>query len=238
MDRLKHVTRAFCLFAICILLTGAGCDPQIRAVALHIGDSLMSGATMEIQQIETFNNAAVLPVINAVNGSGLKDNDYWIPRLTNIQARVQPDIVFISLGANDSNVPIEQFIGASGIKDQIDQLLATFSQDTLVYWIIPHSAIATTWNNAEQLGIVNQEILNARDSGEWPNLRVLDFDEWVAAKNLDIATLLSDGIHLNATGRSEWANMIQHTIDVEFPYEPEIPEDPESNETGVDALIP
>jgi len=194
------------------------CKPEVRAAALHMGDSLMHQANEAIQTAEISNDNAVLGVFNSMVGVGLKDNNYFIPRVTSIQQRLNLDVVFISLGANDIHVSEESFPGETVIAEQIDSLLASFPAETIVYWILPHSNIGKLWSTGSQYEIVMQAIIDARDSGNWPNLKILDFDAWVESQNRDIGAMLdSDGIHLSKTGATYWASMIQNAIDTDFP---------------------
>lgn len=178
----------------------------------------MQESVSEIQLVEVIQRHSALPVFNAIPGSGLKDNSYWIPRLSSIRQNLDFNVVFISLGANDASLPSNEFPGASGIRDQVHALLASFDIDTRVYWIPPHSRIATSWDIAAQHSIVREAIIDARDSGNWPALNILDFDQWVALQRKDLKDLLeTDGVHLNDAGSLEWALMIQSVIEADFP---------------------
>ena len=58
----------------------------------------------------------------------------------------------------------------------------------------------------------------ARDSGEWPNLTILDFDIWLEIQDEDLEVMLdSDGIHLSGQGQKAWASMIHYAINTFFP---------------------
>ena len=82
--------------AICMTILLTACNPEIRGVSLHIGDSIMESAAADIQRRQVREKSAVLSVFNAVAGARIGDA-YWVDRLANIEARVQADIVFVSL---------------------------------------------------------------------------------------------------------------------------------------------
>jgi len=204
------------LLLISVVITA--CKPEVRATVLHMGDSLMHQSAEAIHAEEILRDNAVLGVFNSIIGLGLKDNSYFIPRVTSIQQRLYLDLVFISLGANDIQLSGENFPGQSEIESQIVSLLGSFPKETIVYWILPHSNVGKIWSTDSHYEIVTQSILNARDSGEWPNFKILDFDAWVESQNRDINTMLdSDGVHLSSAGAGVWANMIHNAIDTEFP---------------------
>jgi len=216
---MNHNFRAFLLLLVgCVFITA--CRPEPRATVLYMGDSLMDTAIQEIYNGGKLQEGSTLFVFNAILGSGIYNTDgYWIPRLASIQSRMTLDMVFISLGTNDSKISPDAFPGAAGIAEQITELLNSFPATTTVYWIVPHNSIKSadgiypvTFNT------VVKEIYRAKDSGQWPNLKLLSFDQWAASQKDKMADYLQrDGIHFNKTGKKAWANMIQSSIDAEYP---------------------
>jgi lysophospholipase L1-like esterase len=194
------------LLLLCWLISG--CNPTVRGNVLHMGDSLMANSVIHIQKVETWSNQGVLPMFNAIRTTGLKDNDYWVPRIENISDAVHLDIIFCSLGGNDAMA--EEFVGAESIANSIDNLMNAIDPETVVYWIPPHNAVGGSRD------IVYDEIVYA--AARWQNMNVLDFDEWVIDSGLEMPQMLrADGIHLSSSGNKAWANMIQNAITIELP---------------------
>ena len=110
------------LFILIACLAVAACKPEVRATALHMGDSLMQESAVDIHLLEVIHDEAVLTVFNAISGSGLKDNDYWVPRIANIRERIDLDLVFISLGTNDVRLNSTGFPGEEGLREQINAI--------------------------------------------------------------------------------------------------------------------
>jgi len=185
---------------------------------LHIGDSLMYQSAQNIQWLEVVQNNAVLPMFNAVPGGGLRHVDYWRARIGYIQAQVDVDLVFISLGSNDIHDSGEGFSGQSEIENEIAELLSSFPKDTRIYWILPHSNVEKLWSTDSHYTIVREAIFHARNSGNWPNLKTLDFDQWVSSQHKSLRNALAeDGIHLSQAGKVEWALMIRNVVNTEYP---------------------
>jgi lysophospholipase L1-like esterase len=204
--KLVVLSQQVVVLLLCWLISG--CNPTVRGNVLHMGDSLMAGSVIHIQQVETWSTQGVLPMFNAIVTTGLKDNDYWVPRIENISGAVRLDIIFVSLGGNDAMA--DEFVGAESIADSIDDLMNAIDPETVVYWIPPHNAVGGSRD------IVYDEIVYA--AARWQNMNVLDFDEWVTYSGLEMPQMLrADGIHLSGSGNKAWANMIQTAINIELP---------------------
>lgn len=213
----------YCLkrMLVCLLLAifTAGCKPDIRANILHLGDSLMSDSVAQIHSEHIMLSSAALPLFNAFGGFGVSHTpSYWVPRLSNIQDQITLDAIFISLGTNDANVDLAEMPNEGELVALIEQMLNAVAPQTQVYWILPHGNVGEAWNISEQIGRFNSALTSVANSGNWPNLILLNYDQWLASKDIEMsAAVESDGVHLNDQGRREFARMIVARTDEDFP---------------------
>lgn len=221
---------------IVLLVALSGCRPDVRSTVLHMGDSLMQQSADAIQFQEIIIDEGFLPVMNAIGGSSLNDNDYWIPRLESIKTKITIDAVVVSLGTNDARYP--EFPTEAELDEQIAAFLTAIGP-VPVFWIIPHDNIGvgdpTVLSRVETF---RNAISDAASSGLW-DLTVVNFNEWADNRLLgfeeleegqewpftDFADLLSDGVHFTDVGETEFALMIVAQLNQRFPASPDPEED-------------
>ena len=203
----SKVRDLFLFTLLCLVLNGCY-DATISHVNLRIGDSLMEQNTRFTFQKELLQDFGPMTINNAVSGSALEHNEYWIPRIEYINAKIVPSNLFISLGTNDAL--IGNFKGAAAIATSVDDLMSAVNPLTQVYWIPPHQMIQGERNT------VYAEIVRA--SLRWQNMTILDFDEWIDSNGLDRSTLLKpDQIHLTYLGNQAFTEMILSVQTIECP---------------------
>lgn len=199
----------------------SACRPDIRANVLHMGDSIMANSAEEIQFQETLRSSAVLSIFNAISGIELSAHEsYWLARVTNIKEQVRLDAIFISLGTNDTNVDLADMPSQLELQANIEALLGAIGAETLVFWVPPHSSVATSLHVSTQWQRFIDALYAVESSGIWPNLTVLNLDQWFESQEKDIAEMVQpDGVHLNEQGTSAFVSMIVSAIETAFPVE-------------------
>lgn len=191
--------------ALAAVMLLCGCDPEIRAIVLYEGDSLMSTSTRAIHNLNMHQDRAVLSVNDSSGGNAMVyDDGYNLQRLANIQDVIKIDIMFISIGGND----IHTETGMDNLDAKVAARLDAVAGIPKVYWVLPHNSVRNKWS-ADNFDTVTEAITNAYQSGQWPNLQLLSFDSWAKENNLDIVLLIApDGAHLTTAGQRAWARML------------------------------
>jgi lysophospholipase L1-like esterase len=191
---------------LCMVLTGCY-DPSIDTVIVRLGDSIMEQNTRVQFQAELLQDRAPMTINNAIGGTTFsipEQNEYWVQRIRNINALVVPDLMFISLGTNDAvGANGKIYKGAEYTASCIDNLMQAVNPSTEVYWMPPHKDVGG-WRDQ-----VYADIVLAAE--RWPNLTIMDFDDWVASQGLDKRNMWkseSDPIHFSPAGNDAFTAMM------------------------------
>lgn len=181
---------------IVLLLTTAACrgdsTPSVHGNrVLVVGDSIMADSRFEVTNALVQDGWNV--TVEAVATTAIL---YWVPRVSLLLPTINPDVVTVELGTNESGeVPT---VGA-----HIDALMERLRDVPVVFWLNireepPYPPAASSVNLAIEQAAVR-----------WPNMRVVDFDKFFAGHP---EWLQPDGIHPNAQGAVALANLLRSTL--------------------------
>jgi lysophospholipase L1-like esterase len=205
----------------------APANSHVRAVALFVGDSNVAIAAEPINRVlsitnDHFNNGYI-PVLAARSGSTIRTpdcvdvancvtTDYWQGKLSELLAKVQPDVIVNNLGVNDlAQEGTETSPGWGRYRIKIDWFMSLIPTTTPVIWTnLPCSLLAP--DRASACATVNYHLSLAK--ARWPNLTVIN---WSAASTGHPEYMASDQVHLTLTGQLAWADLVATTLDARFP---------------------
>lgn len=174
--------------------------------AVLVGDSLMLSLTEEAPS----DLGGWTVTLNAAGGTGLtKDTPAalagatwdWPTGLAALETKLDPGVVVITLGTNDStDVNAGEDYGL-----QIDRMLAA-TDAPVVYWST--CSTHTPWANiASACAIINADLVEA--TKRHPTLHLIDYDNLITTHPENIG---SDGIHLSDLGQQNYADLIAATV--------------------------
>ncbi len=168
-----------------------GCyDPKTDQLVVLAGDSIMRDAVPHLlDEIHPYDNKPHV-MIEAAGGAPLREIQYIQGRIESINSIKVPDMVFVSLGANDRIFPAWSF----GFL--VHAFMADIHPDTRVYWIPPHSRMPGSDPFIQAV---------ERAAYSWPNLEVLRLHP-------SAGDVSADGVHLSEAGNVKLANKIKEVI--------------------------
>ena len=165
---------------------------------LMIGDSNLFGSARPVD--EALRDAGFEPTLHGVPGYGLKHFDvYWSSKLPEL-LRVDPAVVVVGLGTNDTFTDTEVFL----VPSRIDQMMEAIG-DHEVVWL---THVDDRPGAAPTAGVAVNEAIRAA-AARWPNLVILDFAEVIAA-NPNV--LREDALHFSSTGALTYARSITEAV--------------------------
>lgn len=194
------------LISLLSMLTGCGNMNREVKVAC-IGDSITYGYLLPEEESYPYKLDALLPDNYTVYNSsqvGMSAYDYMMTNLYREMIYVNPDIVVIMFGSNDSNEMF--FESIEFFHDYYVQLIDSFEDSTL-YICTPCAPFSSNYgvNEINLVSIVNE----IKEIGKEKNVKVIDIyslslkhPEWFEV----------DGIHPNSEGTSVIAKTIYEAI--------------------------
>jgi len=208
--------------------TSDGHNDHVRAVVLFVGDSNETFAANRIDWTLTWNDHndnGYIPVMASHVGAGIRTpdcldstscstNDYWQVKLSELAARVQPDVIVNNLGINDTESPGTQTtLGYANYSKKIDWFMSLVPPTTPVLWTNLPCLIEPA-DRATGCGAVNYSLALA--APRWSNLVVVD---WASAARFHPEYMTTDpgSIHLGSAGQQAWADVVVAALDARFP---------------------
>lgn len=188
-SRTKRPIAVFVALALLVVLATACNDPTPTTGnrLLVVGDSLTALTRNNVAAV--LRDAGWDPTIDAESGTSIED---WAPRLHDILAFTQPNVVIIELGTNDCDKTCPD------LAPIIDGVMRTLADVKDVLWV----NVQDDTFYPKHADYVNYAI-EAADA-RWPNMFTADLatvmhghPEWRA-----------DGLHFNTTGAFQYASML------------------------------
>lgn len=183
--------------AACLLVaSAAGCDGDIEppGPVLLVGDSIFFGAAAELEWVLTAEGWDV--TLDARPGAGIGGGGYdgvvWAPRLRDLVAYVQPQVVVVELGTNGCG-------NCDSVPEAIAAAMEELEDVDAVLWL----RVATTGPRAAQGRQINAALEQATQ--RWDNLELLPYDEWMAGRT-DLVP--ADDVHPTAAGQQALATHV------------------------------
>lgn len=193
------------MFVAGIMLVG--CDADVPAAVLVLGDSLSVQAADDYAYSWVDRDMGYLPQVNAVAGAGLCPDrlnsfeSYWKARVAALLGKVNPGIVLVELGTNDSHAP------DADCQAQYGQYI-----DLMMNAIGDHPVMWENVNADRAPGGAAIDAALADAVGRWPNLQVLDFNAHFAGHSEWYPTSATD-VHPNGAGQVEEATWLLKQLD-------------------------
>jgi lysophospholipase L1-like esterase len=188
------------------LAAACGGGPSTTERVLVIGDSITASSRDQIsQELERY---GWQPTIEAEGGTNIEQ---WASRARALTRFVRPKVVVVELGTNQRGD--EAAVGSA-----IDEVMRGLAGVDTVYWLNVHEHKFTP----PQPSAVNTALVSAMT--RWPNLHILDFDDYFAARP---AWHAPDGLHPSDAGKAAVARFISGALhDVGSPTPSSVPAAP------------
>jgi lysophospholipase L1-like esterase len=192
-------------------------DAHVRGVVLFLGDSNLTRAAGELETAltDTNFNDSYVPALASRPGAGMRTKDcpgiplnpcltynYWSIRMPQILKRVEPDVVVVNLGVNDTSAPgTRTSQGYASYDTKIDAFIRLLPTVPIIWTNLP----CRVEPPAEQPGcpLVNQALSAAQS--RWPRLTVVD---WGRTANRHPEWLLANTPHFKPAGYTAWAKIV------------------------------
>jgi lysophospholipase L1-like esterase len=194
---------------VLLMVSAAGCDPEIGKVIALMGDSTSTELLEELHFAAAARDKGdlVLPLASIPGAALGRDNAYFTGRSADAQAREVPiDAVVISLGTNDTGdgqAPLEAWIHVDTqpeLDAAIDALLGALPAVPVV-WILPGCPAC----NQDRLAWMQAHIQAA--ALRHPSLTLMEpAPEWFQGTG-------ADGVHFTVEGEAAAATAIVAVLD-------------------------
>jgi lysophospholipase L1-like esterase len=205
-----------------VAFVAAACKPDVTKEVLFVNDSVTAQSVAQLvnefnavprddpasRYAPNFGSSVAGIGLRQVPGLPAEDVDaYWPAHLTSLLDHVEPEVIVVELGYNDCGYDLSEY------GDDIDDFMEVIPSDTPVHWL----TVADAADDRICDDIINDALDEATE--RWSNLTLLDF----AAHMDGHPEWTQDNIHLNETGRSQYAAWLHDELDAL--YDPE--EEPE-----------
>lgn len=158
---------------------------------LYIGDTVFNNVANELQmQSSEFQEFGQL--LNHTNSdAGIGNFDSWLYNGNDTTTGPSINAVVLSLGYNDLRKSRRNAASDAELARGVYEILHQLDFDTPVFWILPHSYMPQKRSQKRNWQRVVNAIMHAYNSGEWPQLYVVNLEEWAMYSSVNFTDLLT-----------------------------------------------
>lgn len=162
-----------------------------NATVAYIGDTMMSRVADKLEEAELENADVSGMIDDGIRSAAISNHQDWLPVSQQTLASTPIDAVVISLGKNDMYLRKRNFPGSQEIDASIAAILDTIGRDRAVFWVLPHESAAKRSYQKNHRQLLIKAIYRSKDSGNYPQLQVVDIDSWADQLGIEMEDLLA-----------------------------------------------